>query len=172
MSAAGTVSWYKQTTLSGTQLLGTMNQNADGSFTALGSDNGNAMLLFLSDTGTTRCYDSTVYLSISNPAAVITSPPPSPVDSFITNRYPDTTLTVVSLTVTNTAITCAGSTNCYTVYNGPLLCGKSTPMLTPSIADVTTCSDSTFFTVSTATSLFNNYTDSLTGNFEQRYLAK
>ncbi len=45
-------------------------------------------------------------------------------------------------------------------------------MLIPTITDVTTCSDSTFFAVSTATSLFNNYSDSLTGDFEQRYLKK
>ena len=173
MSAAGTVSWYKQTTLSGTQSLGTINQNADGSYTALGADNGNAMLLFLSDTGTTRCYDSTVYLSIANPSVVITSPPPAAsVDSFIMSRYPDTTLTEVSLNVTNTAITCAGSNNCYTIYNGPLLCGKAAPLLPSIPTDSTTaCTDSTFFSVTNGTALYNTYTDSLTGGFEQNYLA-
>jgi RHS repeat-associated protein len=171
MSAAGTVSWYKQTTLSGTQSLGAINQNADGSYTALGADNGNAMLLFLSDTGTTRCYDSTVYLSISNPSAVISPPPPvASVDSFIMNRYPDTTLTFVPLNVTNTAITCAGSNNCYTVYNGPTLCGKSSPILIPTPDSTTACTDSTFFGETTGTALYNTYSDSLTGSFEQNYL--
>src|SRR6185437_691015 len=83
-----------------------------------------------------------------------------------------TTITVTDQVNSSTLTTCAGNTNCYVAYNGPLLCGKSDPLLTPTVTEVTNCSDSTFFTVSTATSLFNNYTDSLTGDFEKRYLAK
>src|SRR6202012_2949936 len=77
------------------------------------------------------------------------------------------------VTIISTPINCQSvSSGCYPVYNGPLLCGKAQPFLPPISDSVTNCSDSTFFAVSTATSLYSNYTDSLTGDFEQRYLSK
>ncbi|MCF6405192.1 RHS repeat-associated core domain-containing protein [Chitinophaga filiformis] len=57
------------------------------------------------------------------------------------------------------------------VYDGPLLCGKSTPVFPP--ADVNTinnCSDTAFFAVSKGTELYNAYRDSLLGSFGQDYI--
>ncbi|WP_133995032.1 hypothetical protein, partial [Dinghuibacter silviterrae] len=58
------------------------------------------------------------------------------------------------------------------VAASPTLCGKNIPIFPPMGVDSTNnCSDSAFFAVSKGTGLYNTYADSLTGDFEQRYLA-
>lgn len=53
---------------------------------------------------------------------------------------------------------------------GPTLCGKAQPIFGTAPVDSTSiCSDAPFFAISKATVLYQNYTDSLTGDFEQRY---
>ncbi|HWB93838.1 MAG TPA: RHS repeat-associated core domain-containing protein [Puia sp.] len=173
VSSSGTMQWSRQTTLPGTQTLGGIVQNTDSSFTALGTENRQATMLNLSSTGTTGCYDSTVTLHLTPlPLVKVSWPDSLGIDTL---QYPvqtDTILAENELTPSDSLLVCSGTTNCYVAYNGPLLCGKAAPMLTPNITSVTNCSDSTFFTVSTSSSLFRNYSDSLTGDFEQRYLAK
>ena len=169
--SSGNVLWTQQSALTtGTQAAGGVVQNPNGSYTVLGTNSGSAMVLQLSSNGAAGCFGQTVSIAVDTPITSVYNYSQTMV-TLSAPAYQDT-LSPNVVSISTAQITCPGSTNCYTAYNGPLLCGKSTPMLTPSIADITTCSDSTFFTVSTATSLFNNYTDSLTGNFEQRYLAK
>ncbi len=55
----------------------------------------------------------------------------------------------------------------------PTLCGKSAPVFGPVQPDsVSSCSDSTFISVSVGTELYNHYRDSLRNNFEQAYRAQ
>lgn len=57
------------------------------------------------------------------------------------------------------------------VYDGPLLCGKSTPVFPPTdVNTVNNCSDTAFFSVSKGTELYNAYRDSLLGSFGQDYI--
>ena len=162
--SSGNVLWTQQSALTtGTQAVGGVVQNPNGSYTVLGTNSGSAMVLLLSSNGAAGCFGQA--------SSIVADTPITTAYNYAQNMvtlgapvYQDT-LSPNLVSISTAQITCPGSTNCYTAYNGPLLCGKATPMLTPSIADVTTCSDSTFFTVSTATSLFNNYTDSLTRKF-------
>ena len=57
------------------------------------------------------------------------------------------------------------------VYDGPLLCGKSTPVFPPTdVNTVNNCSDTAFFAISKGTELYNAYRDSLLGSFGQDYI--
>jgi len=170
LDSNGNQLWTRQSKLPGTQTLGSAMQNPDGTFTALGTNNSAAMILNLSSSGSAGCYDTLV--TIANPTPNMHVYPLTETDTLTLTASGSTTITEEDEVNSTTATTCSGTTNCYVAYNGPLLCGKSDPLLSPTATEVTNCSDSTFFTVSTATSLFNNYTDSLTGDFEKRYLAK
>ncbi|HWK02986.1 MAG TPA: RHS repeat-associated core domain-containing protein [Puia sp.] len=168
MDASGNKSWSRMTYLSGTQTIGSLIQNPDSSYTALGTDNGAAMLLNLSSSGSTGCKDSAANVTISTPTLSVSAvtQPSSPL-TFTNFGAPSTETPVV---VDTSFITCPSSSNCYTIYNGPLLCGKAAPLFPPiSIDSVTTCTDSTFFSVSKGTELSKVYNDSLTGDFERRY---
>ncbi len=57
------------------------------------------------------------------------------------------------------------------IYDGPLLCGKSTPVFpSTDVNTVNNCSDSAFFAISKGTELFKAYRDSLIGSFDQDYI--
>ena len=168
MDASGTKSWSIMTNLSGTQTIGSLIQNPDSSYTALGTDSGVAMLLNLSSSGSAGCKDNAANVTISSPTLTVNTvtQPFSPI-SFTNFGAPSAE---TSVHVDTSFITCPGSTNCYVIYNPPFLCGKSAPILPPvAIDSITTCSDSTYFAVSKGTELSKWYSDSLTGDFEQRY---
>ncbi|AXY74707.1 hypothetical protein D3H65_12250 [Paraflavitalea soli] len=53
------------------------------------------------------------------------------------------------------------------------LCGRAEPVLQPAmLEEITNCSDSTFFILSSAKELYKAYTDSVMGNFDSNYRAK
>ena len=172
----GNVLWSKCTNLPGLVALGNMIQNPNGSYTALGAfghyvaygnSNISAMVLNLTSSGSAGCYDSAITFVPSTPN--IECFPYAQSASALTISTPLNTISETLVTDTVTEMTCPGNT-CYTVYNGPLLCGKSAPLLPPAANSITTCSDSTFFATTSGTALFNTYTDSLTNGFEQSYL--
>ena len=171
--SAGNPQWSRWTTLAGVQRVGNIVQNADSSYAALCTDNGTAMLLRLSSTGTTGCYDSTVSTGLAALSMYTVSYSPATVDTLISN-HSNSTFDEANLTPGDSTIKCSiGGTNCYPIYNGPTLCGKTSPVYPPvTVPPITACTDSTFFSTSKGTVLYNYYTDSLTGNFEQEYLKK
>jgi len=171
LDASGNTQWSRKSIFAGTQTVGSLIQNPSGSFTALGTDNSVATLMSLSPVGAAGCYDSLAGVVVTQPAISV-GQPGSETAGGLTMSLTGSPLSLSSVTINESLITCPGSTNCYIAYNGPLLCGKSAPLLAPASADsITTCSDSTFFGVTAGTALYNTYTDSLTGNFEQGYLA-
>ncbi|SDF49093.1 RHS repeat-associated core domain-containing protein [Chitinophaga filiformis] len=57
-------------------------------------------------------------------------------------------------------------------YDGPLLCGKSTPVFPPvDVNEINNCSDNEFFAISKGTELYKAYRDSVKGNFEKDYIS-
>ncbi|PWV56171.1 RHS repeat domain-containing protein [Chitinophaga sp. S165] len=57
------------------------------------------------------------------------------------------------------------------IYDGPLLCGKSTPVFpSTDVNTINNCSDTAFFAISKGTELYNAYRDSLLGSFGQDYV--
>ena len=162
--------WSRQTGLHDRQAMGAVIQNADSTYAVLGTDSSIAMLLNLTDSGTAACYD--IPVTLGSISYTIGAPVPLPSPTIHTDGPSVITSPLVTsvVTITFIPITCNNGTSCYSIYNGPLLCGKSAPLLPPvAIDSITTCSDSTFFSVSKGTGLFNTYSDSLTGDFEQRY---
>ncbi|HVU99126.1 MAG TPA: RHS repeat-associated core domain-containing protein [Puia sp.] len=162
--------WSRETNIDGSQDLGSVVENANKTYTVLGINSGAAMVLNLDTVGAAGCKDAAASIGFDTANIVIDTQPETASSLSQLDSMPALTETPQNNSTDST--TCAGTSNCFTVYNGPLLCGKSQPALAPAIPQITTCSDSTFFSVSTATSLFRNYSDSLTGDFEQRYLAK
>ena len=171
INSNGTTGWTRMSKLPGMQTIGNIVQNADSSFTVLGADGGVAMMLNLSSSGAAGCYDSLVSVGVTNPP-LYSFAVTQPIDSVLTPVYSGALLTENLVTINSSTITCPGSGNCYMMYNGPLLCGKSSPIFPPiGVDSTTTCTDSTYFGVSNGTEIFNAYSDSLTGDFEQRYNA-
>ncbi|WP_431212106.1 hypothetical protein ACQ86N_41170 [Puia sp. P3] len=158
------------TYLPGTQTIGAIIQNPDSSFTALGTDNGSAMLLNLDTAGSVGCKDSAANVTVSFPSLTVDTLA-QPNSSIVFTNF-GATLTEVNINIDTTLITCPGAGNCYVTDNTHMLCGKAVPLLAPVLDSTTSCSDSLVFAVSSGTSLFTNYSDSLTGDFEQRYLDK
>ncbi|MCF6405196.1 hypothetical protein L3C95_19995 [Chitinophaga filiformis] len=57
-------------------------------------------------------------------------------------------------------------------YDGPLLCGKSTPVFPPvDVNEINNCSDNEFFAISKGTELYKAYRDSVKGSFEKDYIS-
>ncbi|THU34986.1 RHS repeat-associated core domain-containing protein [Niastella caeni] len=169
MDASGSLLWSTETALPGNQTIGRLIQNNDSSFTLVGANNQQMLMLNLHhDHGS--CYDNAVAVGVTNPLmgrinwSTVN-------DALVYPEDIDFGLTAVPLLLTNSVIACPGNGNCYNIYNGPLLCGKSQPLFQPIGIDSTgICTDSTFFAVSIGTELHRTYTDSLTGNFEERYI--
>jgi len=170
----GSKGWTTQTNLANNYAINMrIRQNPDSTFTGLSSGAPTALLINVSSTGTTGCYDSALNWTLTTPTTFIGQLETVGIDTSVTVSYSTPGLTIASETVTTSPLTCAGHGTCYSNYNGPLLCGNSAPLLPPvDVTSVTTCSDSTFFSVSMGTALYNTYADSLTGDFEQRYKAK
>jgi RHS repeat-associated protein len=169
MDASGSLLWSNETILPGNQTVERLIRNNDNSFTAVGSSNNQALVIEVHPGAAGSCFDNTVTLGVANPslARIGWGPQTSELQLPV---YSDTTLTTAALSLYDSSLLCAGSGNCYTIFNGPTLCGKSAPLFPPVAIDSTgTCTDSTFFAVSNATELYKVYTDSLTGSFEQRY---
>ncbi len=170
VNAAGTLLWSSETILTGIGTVGRLVQNSDSSFSAIGTLGTHSLIVRFSPSAPSTCFDTLVSLGISSP----------PLDSIkwalngnelLTPLHTDTTFTQTTVTISDSTVACAGGGSCYSIYKGPLLCGKSSPIFPAlSIDSITNCSDSTFFSVSKGTELSNAYTDSLKNDFEQRYL--
>jgi len=170
-NASGTRQWSVRTNLPSDQLIGSAVQNPNGSFTIAGTDYNHALFLNLSDSAKTGCYDTAITLTTMNRLLTTTTFGMLDTNLLIVPSSIAWTLTEINLTPTDSAIACSGSGPCYPIYNGPLLCGKSAPILPPlGVDSITACTDSTFFSVSKGTELFKVYRDSLTGAFERGYL--
>ena len=166
--SSGNQLWARESKLPGSQTLGSAVLNANGTFTALGTNGGAALVLQLSTLGAAGCYDTAATISIETPVIEVISLPQPATSLTAAGSTTALTETTQANSVTNT--TCSGNT-CYTDYSGPLLCGKSAPLLPPvSVNTITTCTDSVFFATTSGTALYNTYSDSLTGSFEQAYL--
>jgi len=170
-----TVGWSTVLKLPGEQEMDEMVQNPDNSFSVMGEDfdSTKEIVVGLSSVGTVGCYsDSAAPLPLTTPG-YITQVSRGLKDSVLPWTYfTETVSTSLAGGSAASSISCIGGPH-YVNYNGPLLCGNSAPLLPPvDVTSVTTCSDSTFFSVSMGTALYNTYADSLTGDFEQRYKAK
>lgn len=170
LDASGSLMWATETTVPGSQTVGRIIQNSDNTFTAVG-DNNQQMLLLVLRPGN-PCYDHEINLGTTN-ATMGRIGWAAGINQFVTPVHTDTTLGTVAYVITNSTISCAGNGTCDTIYEGPRLCGKSQPVLPTLDTDYTgTCADSTFFSVSKGTELYKVYVDSLTGAFEQTYASK
>ena len=168
MSSTGALVWSRESVIAGTQSIGRMVQNEDSSFAAVANENSQALLLNLPSSPSSLCYDSTVSLGQVSPSLVKIHWAVQG-DEFLTPANTNITLTGTAFQPSDSSLTCSQGT-CYNIYSGPTLCGKSSPIFPDVALDSTTaCTDSTFFSVSKGTELFNAYVDSLTGDFEQRY---
>jgi RHS repeat-associated protein len=173
MNAAGELQWSAETALSGKQTVGRIIQKSDSSFAVVGDNNGQMLILVVKPNY--GCYDNTLTLGATSPILGRINWAPV-VSQFVSPVNTDVTLSAMALSLINnkdSSLSCPGNGNCYNIYEGPRLCGKSQPVFPPVVDDyVGTCTDSTFFAVSNGTERYKVYLDSLTGSFEQNYISK
>jgi len=164
--------WSTASSLPGTNYMNFVTQYSDGSYGGFGYNDSGYITLKVSSVGSTGCYTDTISpVNLTSLPQMVQVARPGLRDITLGwTFYPDTLVTT-NYSSNTSYISCSGGTY-YINYNGPLLCGKSAPMLAPTpVNSATACTDSTFFGVSNGTTLFNTYTDSLTGSFEQSYLS-
>lgn len=166
----GNPQFSRMTNIPGIQFIQCLIQNADSSYTIPGGDNNNGWFIHVDDSARTPCFDSAVTIGRLYPDMGIV-PLNQGASGTISTLTSDTTLTQASYTPVDSNIICQSNSNgCYSITNGPLLCGSAAPIFQPAAIDSTsTCSDSLFFATSAGTNLYNNYVDSLNSHFEINY---
>src|SRR5258708_4522076 len=168
-NGSGSIAWSNRIRFAGDQHITRVIQNSDGSYTGAGYISRHSLLL---RTDTLLKPPST-----DSPETIYNSPPtytPYTLSLSATaiTSY-DTLRTLTARTMPFTEATQCYNRSCPNVNTDTLfLCGHSEPVFAPvSLNSITNCSDSSFFAVSKSTVLFNNYTDSLRGNFDSSYRA-
>lgn len=91
------------------------------------------------------------------------------VNARLNTNYTNNQLNVIYQNVCGTTAGICDASG-YPVYDGLLLCGKSTPLFPEVVDSLTNCSDNEFFAVSKGMEYYNAYRDSLKGAFEKTYV--
>lgn len=170
IGATNNVIWSNHVNLQGNERLFKIIQNANGTYAGGGMYNGHALLLQASSSGLAGCGDNTVPLTLTSANISVTR-------DFVLKDFSLGTATISRQLTAQQAfpvmlnLPCTGRDSCYTINNGPLLCGNTEPLF-PQITmeEVNNCSDSAFFAVSKGTELYNAYRDSIKGSFEKDYI--
>lgn len=148
-------------------------QRSDSSYAGSGYYDNKAFLMFTQPSGYTGCNDSTVYIDQRKLYPNLTF-----TDVFAINynqgvtEFVDYATTATVVHPDHQIVDCSGTAQCYTLHDGPLLCGNATPVFgTVPVNSITNCTDNEFFAVSKGTEIYNAYKDSLNGSFDADYLA-
>nr|WP_295877194.1 RHS repeat-associated core domain-containing protein [uncultured Chitinophaga sp.] len=137
-------------------------------------------MMELDNQGRFGCSDSTYTIDAASVTYSVTAGYPVDVDaSFQDIFYPSLyTMNVTAVTPVATTESCVPGGGCSDIYKGPYLCpvaingGGSGGGTSPgSVNDINGCSDNTFFVKSKSVELFRQYRDSVSNNFEQKYLS-
>lgn len=171
LDASNSVSWSRHINLQGSEMLFKIIQNGDGSYAGTGSYNGHALLLQASPLGLAGCGDNDIPLTLT-PATILSLNPNFGLkDLLLSNTTTTRSWTAQPAYPVILQLPCIGKDSCYTLSNGPLLCGNAEPLF-PQITmeEVNNCSDSAFFAVSTGTELYKAYRDSIKNSFDQDYI--
>ncbi|WP_089912088.1 RHS repeat-associated core domain-containing protein [Chitinophaga rupis] len=165
--------WSSHVRIAANERLGRISVNPDGTLAGSGIYNGqSAMLMLANINGKTGCNDTTVTLPVQSTVNVTDLYPQLQTDSLLgTDRISTVVIGETVCIPTRSIVGCPGLDSCYTVSDGPLLCGNAAAVF-PGIEpdDISSCSDSTYFAVSAGTVLYNALRDSLRNDFEQNYV--
>lgn len=170
ISADDTITWSNQLVMDGNEQVSQLLENPDGSFAGVGMHNNQAMLVLPLASGKTGCQDSAIDVSYTTLSTVKLAFEPT-VNNFLSNPDINISPAVQTWYATEANLACNGFDSCYTVNNGPLLCGNVEEVFAPAFLDsIDNCTDNDFFAISTGTILYNAYRDSIMGSFEQDYI--
>lgn len=171
INAAQTLSWANWTMVNGSVNLNKVLQNPDGSFTGGGTYNNKGFLMFTQPSGKEGCSDSTLNIGYTDMYTNMVKG----AGNMQNNPLPDSTkrlsIIPVILSPGHQVLDCTESDSCYTLHDGPLLCGNAAPLFPAAIDSINNCSDNEFFAVSKGTELFKTYRDSIKNTFNDDYIA-
>ncbi|MBN9381989.1 MAG: RHS repeat protein, partial [Chitinophagaceae bacterium] len=174
-NSVGNIEWSNRIRFTDNQYIARIIRNSDGTYTGAGTKLTGAsqspILIRTDNLGKTGCYDSAENLSSSKPIIHQYNETITSSDLSINNLQRGLSGDVRPLTPTLNL--CYHNTCLRTVTDTLFLCGRSEPVLPPvEINTINNCSDSTFFTISKSTELFNVYTDSIQNRFDSAYRAR
>jgi RHS repeat-associated protein len=173
LDAGLNIQWASHVRISADERLYRITANPDGTLAGGGVyNNGSAMLMLATASGRTGCYDTTANITTSLVPGVNILSLALQTDSLMgTDRISNVVVNETVCHPTRNILSCPGADSCYTVADGPLLCGNAGAVFTRiSLNDASSCSDSTYFAVSAGTVLYNAYIDSVKNDFEDSYL--
>ncbi len=162
------LAWSNRIPLTGSEVLNSVIQNPDGTIAAVGRHSDQGFFLLANASGETGCSDEAMNLTYTNTPVVDKSVEFSKLESLSNaNRFVSVVPGIAG--ISEAVISCPSADSCYTVNNGPLLCGGSEPVF-PSVEMDNSCADNDFFVISTATELYKAYKDSVLGTFDRDYI--
>lgn len=156
--------------------LHSVKQLSDGSYAAVGNYGDYGMLMMSRSTEKIGCNDS-LFVNDSRDIPMDTNSIAKwgRNDDIKTSVLPNTyaiTPTVTDLTSSTThgSVNCSYG-SCYTMHDGPLLCGNATPVFAAVPLDSSSeCTDDEYYAISVGTNQYNVYRDSLYSSFGNEYL--
>ncbi len=148
--------------------------NPDGTLAGAGMyNNKNALLMLATANGKTGCADSSLNIPNNDVSYQVPFNIYLGEDSVLTsNCISILPIGEIVCHPVKTLLTCPPSDSCYTIYDGPLLCGNAEAVFpTVDVNSTSACSDSTFFAVSAGTVRYNYLADSVRNDFDDSYRA-
>ncbi len=144
---------------------------ADGGVNVSGASIGRSMLVQLDTAGLTGCVDAAATVTSTSVYVSNVSGNFGYGRYYLPARPFEITVTGVPCMPAEARESCA-TEDCFMISNSPLLCGNTEPVFKPvDVNEVSDCSDSTWFAVTTGTELYKAYRDSLLTTFDDKYLS-
>uniref|UniRef100_UPI0031DA91BA RHS repeat protein n=1 Tax=Chitinophaga sp. TaxID=1869181 RepID=UPI0031DA91BA len=176
LNAKRELSWSELVNTDSATDLHAMIQRTDGSFAAVGTYGKYGLLMLTRSSEKIACNDS-LFINDSRDIPLDTNSTRSwgrnddIMTSVAPNIYSITPLvTDLTGTTTHGSISCTYG-SCYTLHDGPLLCGNASPVFSSVTLDSTnSCTDAENYAIMNGTDQYNAYIDSLSGNFAKEYL--
>lgn len=167
------VQWSNHIKIGANERLHRILVNPNGTLAGAGVYNNQAALLMLASSDARIGCDSS--LTVPNQELNLSYLPLAPLTDTLlgTNCFSTVVIGETLCSLARTLVSCPVSDSCYTLKDGPMLCGNAEPVFSgaepnPSSA----CSDSTYFATSAGTVKYNAYIDSVKNDFEESYKAE
>ncbi|WP_440134895.1 RHS repeat domain-containing protein, partial [Chitinophaga sancti] len=171
-----TVAWSELVNTDSATDLHSIIQRTDGSFAAVGNYGNVGLLMTTKAAAKIGCNDS-LFVNASSDIQMDANYTASwgRNDDIITSVEPNTfdispVVTDLTSSIIHGSISCTYA-SCYTLHDGPLLCGNATGVFpTVSLDSTNSCTDAENYAVMSGTEQYNAYIDSLSTTFGNDYL--
>lgn len=171
VTADSILSWTDLVTLDSAAFMNRIISNSDGSFAATGTYGKNGLVVLSPTSGRLQCKSTSLtgtFLNVRTQVNKNSSLNFNSVKDANTGVIP-IIITAVQQSIYAESLGCLDNDSCYTIRNGPFLCGNAKPIFATVLDSSNNCSDNEYFAVSKGTDLYNAYRDSLRSSFGNTY---